>query len=215
MASSSYSDEKAESAGGKKINLDSRGTSFSRLACGQDLCPRRGWMILPARFGPSGREKVCRSGGARGVHGIAFSSRLAGANSGEPSLQLLENLRISAEARLEAHLRLNRGVCHAESENFIEFKCLVPQIIHLNRKIASSVALCAPKLTEMINPNLAPPLPNSKREKKNRGKSKPLLLTSSTQDLGLLTKPRVKVWSRVRVWPRVRVWDNLIGWRLG
>ena len=95
MASSCYSDEKAESAGGKKINLDSRGTSFSRLACGQDLCPRRGWTILPARFGPSGREKVCRSGGARGVHGIAFSSRLAGANSGVPTLQLLENLRIS------------------------------------------------------------------------------------------------------------------------
>ena len=52
-------------------------------------------MILPAVFGPSGREKVCRSGGARVVHGIAFSSRVAGANSGEPSLQLLENLRIS------------------------------------------------------------------------------------------------------------------------
>ena len=173
MASSCYSDEKAESAGGKKINLDSRGTSFSRLACGQDLCPRRGWMILPARFGPSGREKVCRSGGARGVHGIAFSSRLAGANSGEPSLQLLENLRISAEARLEAHLRLNRGVCHAESENFIEFKCLVPQIIHLNRKIASSVALCAPKLTEMINPNLAPPLPNSKEKGEEKNLSLP------------------------------------------
>ena len=34
-----------------------------------------------------------------------------------------------------------------KSENYIEFKCLVPQIIHLNRKIASSVALCTPKLT--------------------------------------------------------------------
>ena len=109
-------------------------------------------MILPAVFGPSGREKVCRSGGARVVHGIAFSSRVAGANSGEPSLQLLENLRISVLSPAGAHLRLNRGVCHAESENFIEFKCLVPQIMHLNRKIASSVALCTPKLTEMINP---------------------------------------------------------------
>ena len=52
-------------------------------------------MIFPAEFWPRGREKVCRSGGARVVHGIAFSSRVAGANSGEPSLQLLENLRIS------------------------------------------------------------------------------------------------------------------------
>ena len=112
-------------------------------------------------------------GWCSGCHGIAFSSRLAGANSGEPSLQLLENLRISAEARLEAHLRLNRGVCHAESENFIEFKCLVPQIIHLNRKIASSVALCAPKLTEMINPNLAPPLPNSKEKGEEKNLSLP------------------------------------------
>ena len=52
-------------------------------------------MIFPAEFWPRGREKVCRSGGAWGVHATVCSSRLAGANSGVPTLQLLENLRIS------------------------------------------------------------------------------------------------------------------------